>query len=372
MRAHALLLPLALLGTGALAQVREKNFRELRLDLSPPEIPAILAVGASPTTVSRPGNARDLALALAQGLGPDGKIQNGLAIEVSPVKILGPYADWLQSKAVQNWLGGLRFSAASNIQKGAGDDLTTQAAVAVRYSLISYNPLTDTGLEQCLDQALPPPFPVGAPPLDPTAARPTVEIVTPNFSRCRAAFRAAHLADTALQLAYTHVFESLNNPSIKALKPIGGTLWVSLSLGFNSFASKLAGASDDYVASLKAKATQEALQGAIGFEPLVFVRLDTKRIAGTSDMQIDGFGALRLPILWDGGSIFLEGGVKAFDLTKKTAVTTPLSVPVGVGLEMRLSNGTWIGLFFGGDVKGEQSLFSLGNIRYSFGEAAPF
>jgi hypothetical protein len=46
-------------------------------------------------------------------------------------------------------------------------------------------------------------------------------------------------------------------------------------------------------------------------------------------------------------------------------------VPLGLGGDLRLGDGTWFGIYAGVDVKSGE-IFSLGNVKWSIGEKRPY
>src|SRR4051812_10026938 len=54
------------------------------VDLSVPDSPAFIALGLSPETVVRPTSPREFATSLLNGVGQDGHLQTGVAVDVVP------------------------------------------------------------------------------------------------------------------------------------------------------------------------------------------------------------------------------------------------------------------------------------------------
>jgi len=120
------------------------------------------------------------------------------------------------------------------------------------------------------------------------------------------------------------------------------------------------------------KNLQQAASSAIALAPILFAQIQDKRVTATTSAlsQTDVYVALRLPIVTDGWSLFAEGGYKWADVTHHLASVND-SAPLGVGGDLRLADGTWLGLYAGADVI-NGAILSLGNIKWSIGQNAPW
>jgi hypothetical protein len=166
---------------------------------------------------------------------------------------------------------------------------------------------------------------------------------------------------------------------LRAFRSAKDTLWASFSLGFNTFSLAAPPANKDealvhYQKLMTELGTPSSRLGkdianAMGFEPTLYVRLDSTHLTRT-ERQNDLFGAARFPLIWDGKGLFAELGVRAKNLGRFNDVT--YEVPLGLGGEFRLANGTWLGLFFGGDLAGTQGVWVLSNLRWGQSEERPF
>jgi hypothetical protein len=360
-----------------------------RLDLSVPSIPAFTALGVSPTNVSRPGNIKDFVAALANGVDNSGHVQSGLAIEASPYKILAETIDGINSNGLQTWLSGLRISIATNgttvttPAPGGATPTTTstnkmELAAGLRWSYTDYQPETDGQLKSCLFTALdkefrnvfPTPLQHGQP-LPPSLTGTQVssgvtvepEIKSPSIDNCRAAARAAHLAQSGVEVAAVRVGDALGDTKLSSFQNELDSGWISGSFGYNSYQpDKVKTALND---------SAQPWKNAWGFEPLLFARLDSKAVPGVSSRETDVFGALRLPLISDGWSVFLEGGYRRPDVGKALPAVPQDQLPIALGGDLRLANGTWLGLYAGGDAL-TGNIFSLGNVKWAFGENRPY
>lgn len=128
--------------------------------LGVPASPAFTALGVTPEKIIRPGNARDLALAILQGVDENGNFQNGLAIDSAwYLPLLGTKEtkrDYIENPEGFN---STRFLSRMNISIGASkgssdNDKSTRVSVGIRQVIFDYgDPRLDTELTQCIDQA---------------------------------------------------------------------------------------------------------------------------------------------------------------------------------------------------------------------------
>lgn len=368
----------ALAATSSLAEPASPapSLAERRLDLSIPDIPAFTALNVSPTTVSRPGTVREFVSAISNGVTPTGELQTGAAIEVAPIKLLAPLLNAEGAKTLVHYLGGLQGSFATNSVVD-GTTTTHNMAFGLRIAPLKYDPYADEDLGLCLASQLPAP----PPPEDvvgPTQTIPKTEVAVQGLTHCRDAFRAAHLATTALEFAYVHVMSSENDTHLRTFRSAKDTLWASFSFGLNTFSLAAPPANKDaalvhyqeLMTGTPSSTLAKGIADAMGFEPTLYVRLDSTHLSRT-ERQNDFFGAARLPLIWDGKGLFAELGVRAKNLGRPNENVT-YEVPLGLGGEFRLANGTWLGLFFGGDLAGTQGVWVLSNLRWGQSEERPF
>jgi len=369
---------------------------QYRLDLSVPDIPAFTTLGVSPSTISRPDNVKDLAAAFSSGLAGTGGIQSGVAIEVSPEKLGANEGLFTASKGITDVLGGLRLSLATNVvapSAATNNQTRTFLAIAGRYGYSTYQPETDMLLQSCIGSALlaalnkapKPKEPLPERPDKPTGSTVTTDkpplVDVPLLAECRQMIRSAHLStDFAFEVAYADSEVAVDSTEISDLHPYTDTLWASFTFNlYRSFSSgniesALKCTSDTCSGWSNAIATlQRRWANAWAAAPIVFVRLDDARIspATSADREVDLYLAARLPVISNGWSVFAEGGHKFMDLTNKIPAKPKDSTPVGLGFDLRLGTGTWLGLYAGADAK-SGAILSLGNIKWSIGESRPF
>ncbi|WP_434345769.1 hypothetical protein ACN6A1_28050 [Myxococcus virescens] len=367
-------------GAASHAEEKQPKLSDLRLDLIVPTVPAFTALDVQPGVVSSPGTVRELAAALSSGLTTNGGIQTGLALEVSPFKLLN--SDKFvnpDGEGTPIWLFPLQVSLASNAVT-AGSDSITQLAFGARYTALQYEPAKDKKLLTCLMSRL------NAPSLPQELGTAPVysgrEVLDEGLSKCRAAARAAHLATGGLEVAFATVLSSRNDARLKSLETSKMSAWASYTLAHNSFADELPAleAEDavnrkkysDFLKNLgtPGDTTAQALDNASGKSLTFHIRYDGLRTFADVKAQDDLLLAVRGSYLTERIGVFLEAGARGKDLTKNNGNAT-WEIPVGAGLDLHLSNGTWLGLFFGGDAN-SGNIFVLSNLKWAFGENRNF
>src|SRR5687767_2554987 len=120
-------------------------------DFSVPEAPAFTVLGVSPQDVSRPGTPAAFTTSLLRAVGENGKLQNGIAIDVAPYLALAG-ATFTLGEYQKN--AGQRFAARTKLSFGttqAEDEAKTQRlALGLHFTLFDYgDPRGDPKLIQC-------------------------------------------------------------------------------------------------------------------------------------------------------------------------------------------------------------------------------
>jgi hypothetical protein len=120
-----------------------------------PDAPAFTYLGAAPTSIARPSAARDLALAVADGIDSTGRSRRGLAIDVVPWLLL--------PKRVSNTGYRTRFGdfVYANTQlslgttRATGDSASTDLAIGLKTNLANgADPLRSGALGERIDAAV--------------------------------------------------------------------------------------------------------------------------------------------------------------------------------------------------------------------------
>jgi hypothetical protein len=345
---------------------------DLKIDFAVPQVPAFTLLDLSPAQVSRPGSVRDLVLALGNGVTANGGLQSGLAIEVAPAKLSLWDADADTALKESVLWSGLRLSVATNT---VHDDKQTKSSLAagVRWSISTAD--TNLGdLQTCLALATPSPPPPGPMPPSDTVSPP--EGSRAELADCRDLYQRANLANWSFEIATALSFSAANDFQFDALSADTLSIWATGTIGWNraehefrELIRNLEEHPQDSDSILHNKGTglkAQLAKTALSVEPLLFVRLDLHHASsgydGTRDLRI----AAQLPLLWAKAGVYFEAGVNLGDLTNLIGKGTSVAVPLGVGGEVRVGSGTWLGLFFGGDASSGQ-LLALSNLKWSIG-----
>jgi hypothetical protein len=102
-----------------------------------PESPAFSFLQFAPATVTRPNTPRDIVAALANGIGEDGKVRQGISLEVTPAYLipgLGVNLVDYQTHSVKRLLANTQLSFAT--VRAAGDSASTDMGVGIRFNVI--------------------------------------------------------------------------------------------------------------------------------------------------------------------------------------------------------------------------------------------
>lgn len=419
MRRHTVWLAAAVLCAVGLA--RADDVGSARLDLVVPDVPAATTIGLAASKVQHPTTLKDFTLAALSGATENGKMASGFGIEVSPIDLaLGTRKD---APILEQLARSVRLSAASSTSTGSGAT-TAAAAFGARFGRI-YNPRTDEHLLRCIADALPNPIDpialalkIGHPPTpnelraanDAANAR-LKQLGGVDFSICRAAYQANHLANISVEGGLAFDWKGTST-LFSDLQPDKLSLWVIGTYGWPSFEAtadadknaeeqrealvtldqakqKLEEARAKNSASLEpleaaVTVAQAALDGArerarpikdkaadaVGWEPQAFARYDLMHALHGLDGQKNVFIAGRLPLRAQTWTVFLEVGHQFTDVTNVSG-TGKDTTPAGIGGDVRLGDGTWLGVYFSADLNSGQ-LLSIANLKWSFGDKSPF
>ncbi len=118
------------------------------IDYSIPDLTGYGLLGVDANTVTKPANVREFASAILQGVGRDGHVQSGVAVDWAPLRSLGNQSRraYLRTRLVRN----LQVSAAS-----VKEDPRARMAMGVRWIPIDRtDPLADPDLHEKASQIL--------------------------------------------------------------------------------------------------------------------------------------------------------------------------------------------------------------------------
>ncbi|MGH7676340.1 MAG: hypothetical protein ACREMV_13800 [Gemmatimonadales bacterium] len=141
---------------GAAAQADSLTLPWSQVDLTVPEAPAFVLLGVAPSEVSRPGNVRELGVALLNGVDKSGRLRAGLAVTAAPYLILGARNLTLaayRSSALKRLLARAQLSIAT--ARPSGDTASTDFALGLRLvPLDAGDPRLDRALVDSIAQLL--------------------------------------------------------------------------------------------------------------------------------------------------------------------------------------------------------------------------
>lgn len=109
-----------------------------------PESPAFIFLNASPTKVTRPGATRDFGASLINGVNDEGKVQQGFALEATPIDVVPGFN--LTLPEYRKWLNFVAANAQLSVGtvRAAADSASTDLAVGLRLTLLDRgDPLLD-------------------------------------------------------------------------------------------------------------------------------------------------------------------------------------------------------------------------------------
>lgn len=148
-----LLLTAALSGNPVLAQSGSPEILT-----TVPENPAFLFLGITPSKIVRPGGVRELGAAILSGIGEDGVVRQGVAIELAPWSLIPGLTISLpdyQKKGFKYVLANTQLSLGT--VRAAGDTGSTDLAVAIRFTLYDgTDPMLDRTFTGSIGPALRP------------------------------------------------------------------------------------------------------------------------------------------------------------------------------------------------------------------------
>lgn len=122
------------------------------LQFSVPNSPAMKLIGATAEKITRPGSLKELATSLLSGVDAQGRFQQGVAIEVSPIQLVNQTMDraWYQKNL---FLANLGVSIATT--KASGDSSSTNLSLGVRSVIVDRaNPVASREYENQAVEAL--------------------------------------------------------------------------------------------------------------------------------------------------------------------------------------------------------------------------
>jgi hypothetical protein len=125
----------------ALADTPGDGYKTYSLDLSVPESPAFAVLGVSPDNVVHPSSTRELAASLVNGVGKDGKVLAGLALDTAPYPLF--FGDTLTLKSYRgNYVTRLLANTQLSLATAKAADSSDKGT---RYGIGLHTKLYDQG-----------------------------------------------------------------------------------------------------------------------------------------------------------------------------------------------------------------------------------
>jgi len=214
----------------ALAQVEKPKPDLAPADLAIPESAAFTVLGITPAKVTKPGTLPELAAGVANGVDSHGKLQNGVAIDVNPFRMI--YGNRLLLENFKDpVIGTLARTSLSLATTTEAASKTGHAAVGIHFAVIDLSdPHNDPDLITCLKTELDK-IPL---PTTPTIEKPKIVIsaeVKKAVQDCRDAFaeRVWNRTSWTVAAASAHIS---SDTTAQNLKSDGGGVWSSFAYGF--------------------------------------------------------------------------------------------------------------------------------------------
>jgi hypothetical protein len=205
------------------------------VDQSIPDTPGLMIVGLGSEDVVRPASPRALGMALANGVGQDGRPRAGLALDFAPYKLLMPTTSRGDYEA--SWLTRALWNTQLSLGVGKSTD-SNDKSLRVGYGLYSVlwrpaasDPLRDNAHRACLSKALGEALPGQMPALGGKV------IDVAGLDACYAALdqRTWNASALTLALAGSQVSASGQWGNAGDAGPGTRGAWLSLSYGFENF-----------------------------------------------------------------------------------------------------------------------------------------
>ena len=205
-----------------------------------PESPAFSVLGITPDKVVRPGNGRELALALINGVNENGNFQNGVALDFSPYLLL--FGDNLtlaeyREHSFAQFASHVQLSFGTS--KGQDDkDKSERVAAGLRATIFdSGDPRMDTKFDDCVKAAHDTVLNMG--PIPPGAIVEEIadkikereRILEQKVKQCRDKHAEESIGKPALDIGLSPLWISEDGQN-KNLKSSGIAAWSSFKAGY--------------------------------------------------------------------------------------------------------------------------------------------
>jgi hypothetical protein len=189
-----------------------------------PESPAFSFLQFAPATVSRPNTPRDIVAALTNGIGEDGKVREGVSLEITPAYVIPGLAVSLtdyQRRSFKRLLANMQLSFAT--VRAAGDSASTDMGLGIRFNVIDNgDPMRYADFTTALAQHMGgcrPPVP-GAPPV--------IGCLNAVSDSLRAAFAKTHWNATRFAIALATGLR-FDESRVSRSRALGWSAWAGVT-----------------------------------------------------------------------------------------------------------------------------------------------
>ncbi|HVP38575.1 MAG TPA: hypothetical protein VMS93_05255 [Candidatus Saccharimonadales bacterium] len=318
---------------GAVAPARQAA---AQVNFAIPESPAFTFLGLNPSVVSHPGTARDFMVSVTNGVDANGRVQQGLAFEISPWLYIPGASINLEAYRESFWKRLLANAQLSlGTARAAGDTGSTDVAFGLRLTILDESdPMKDWDFTAALATAM-----KGCAPKSPgESSLPCLDQVVSAESD---KWFKQHWNDRRLSVGAAAGFRAVQS-ALQDRRWLGWSGWLSGGVGLGQWGQVLAQLQFDQ---------RDSLQGAAETKSLTY---GARVVAGSG-----------------GSNAFLElAGVHEFDAP---AGSDAGSGRWSGGMEFRAGENLWISTGFGSrfsTLKQAEHVMLLAGIRWGFSKQA--
>jgi hypothetical protein len=311
------------------------------MDYTVPQTPAFDFLGASPSQVARPGTLRDLGVDLFNGIGSDGTVKQGFALEVRPTPLFwAPNAADARSANIKYVLSRLHVSAGTQ-KVAAGPTVVgnpTDVAFGVRWTLIDYGDAwSDPAYRDKVAAVILECAPAG--PSEAGQSGESLACMGNKFETLRKAYEAEHWNAFRVEVGAAGGFRLADSTVSGDLFWLGEQAWVATTLPVKKILPRRMG-----------RLVQ--LDAAVRFE-----RRIPDQFSG-SEQQL-AFGA-RFYLGADRFHLFAEG----LGEVRNDSAGDDSDFDWGVGTELRVYKQSWLAVGLGNALDDDGEVHVLANMRW--------
>lgn len=195
-----------------------------------PESPAFSFLNFAPATVTRPNTPRDVVAALANGIDENGKVRQGLSLEVTPAYLIPGLAVSLKDYQDRFWkrlLANAQLSLAT--VRAAGDSAATDLGIGIRFNVIDNgDPMRDTAFARRLGDQL-----GSCSPATPDSLVSSLDCLGAANDRLRTEFAETHWNATRFTVAFASGIR-FDQSRVSQTRALGWNGWAALTAPIGS------------------------------------------------------------------------------------------------------------------------------------------